>query len=92
MPRPPLEFFFGATVVLPGDALLEIALWRAGPHALRYRLCYRRGGVSLVSYDNARHGRALRQLRGRARPYAFRSIEQLRYDFERDIEVVKVLA
>jgi hypothetical protein len=27
-------------------------------------------------------------LRGRAAPYAFRSVEQLRYDFERDLETL----
>jgi hypothetical protein len=25
-------------------------------------------------------------VRGRARPYEFRSVEQLRYDFERDVK------
>jgi hypothetical protein len=35
---------------------------------------------SLVEYGNGR-----KRVRGRASPYAFRSVEQLRYDFERDV-------
>jgi len=35
----------------------------------------------LVVYENGR-----RIIRGRATPYAFRSVEQMRYDFERDVE------
>ena len=42
----------------------------------RYRLRY--GG--LVEYADRR-----RKLRGRATAYEFRSVEQLRYDFERDV-------
>jgi len=59
------------TVVLP-DAILEIEL-----HAdLRYRLRY----GHLVEYENGR-----RRIRGRSSRYEFRSVEQLRYDFERDV-------
>lgn len=42
----------------------------------RYRLRY--GG--LVEYVSGQ-----RRIRGRARPYEFRSVEQLRYDFEQDV-------
>jgi hypothetical protein len=45
----------------------------------RYRLAY---GDAVV-YENGR-----RRVRGRWTPYEFRSIEQLRYDFERDVEAV----
>jgi hypothetical protein len=54
------------------EATLEIEL-----HAdLRYRLRY----GDLVEYENGR-----RKLRGRSSSYEFRSVEQLRYDFERDV-------
>ena len=62
------------TVVLR-DALLEIEL-DAG---LRYRLRY----GDLVEYANGR-----RRVRGRSTRYEFRSVEQLRYDFERDVAAV----
>ena len=44
-----------------------------------YRLSY----GELVVYENGR-----RRVRGRATAYEFRSVEQLRYDFERDVEAV----
>ena len=62
------------TVVMQ-DALLEIEL-DAG---LRYRLRY----GDLVEYENGR-----RRVRGRSTHYEFRSVEQLRYDFERDVQSV----
>ena len=62
------------TVVMQ-DALLEIEL-DAG---LRYRLRY----GDLVEYQNGR-----RTVRGRRSAYEFRSVEQLRYDFERDVAAV----
>jgi hypothetical protein len=52
--------------------LLEIELH----DDLRYRLRY----GDLVEYSNHR-----RRLRGRTLPYEFRSVEQLRYDFEQDV-------
>ena len=45
----------------------------------RYRLAY----GELVEYTPGR-----RRVRGRSLPYAFRSVEQMRYDFERDVESV----
>jgi hypothetical protein len=65
--------------------LVEIALL---PHALvrveladdfSYRLSY----AALVVYENG-----TRCVRGRVQPYELRSVEQLRYDFERDVEAV----
>lgn len=52
--------------------LLEIALH----DDFRYRLRY----GELVEYENGK-----RRVRGRIRPYALRSVEQLRYDFEQDV-------
>ena len=46
---------------------------------LRYRLAY----GDLVVYENGR-----RRVRGRSSSYEARSVEQLRYDFERDVEAV----
>jgi hypothetical protein len=58
--------------VVLAEAILEIEL-----HAdRRYRLRY----GDLVEYENGR-----RNLRGRSLRYEFRSVEQLRYDFERDV-------
>ena len=55
-----------------GQAVLEVTL-----HGdLRYRLRY----GELVEYENGR-----RRVRGRTMPYEFRSVEQLRYDFEKDV-------
>jgi hypothetical protein len=62
------------TVVLRG-AILEIEL----RGDLRYRLRY----GELVEYENGR-----RRIRGRSTSYEFRSVEQLRYDFERDVAAV----
>ncbi len=62
--------------VLLEDGLLEIELDRD----LRYRLRY----GDLVEYVNGR-----RRVRGRSSPYEFRSVEQLRYDFEQDVKRAK---
>jgi hypothetical protein len=58
------------------DGLLEIEL-RAD---LGYRLRY----GDLVEYVNQR-----RRVRGRSFAYEFRSVEQLRYDFEQDVKRAK---
>ena len=58
-------------VVMP-EADLEIELH----DDLRYRLRY----GDLVEYRDGR-----RRVRGRSSSYEFRSVEQLRYDFERDV-------
>ena len=59
-------------VLLADGTLLEIELDADGSYLLR---CGAR-----VEYANHR-----RRVRGRALPYDFRSVEQLRYDFERDV-------
>lgn len=58
--------------VLLGQAMVRIDL-----DGERYRLSY---GDQVV-YENGR-----RRVRGRWSAYRFRSVEQLRYDFERDVE------
>ena len=45
----------------------------------QYLLNYR----DLVVYENGK-----RKIRGRVTPYPFRSVEQMRYDFERDVEAL----
>ena len=45
----------------------------------KYRLNYN----DLVIYENGR-----RKVRGRVTPYAFRSVEQMRYDFETDVKAL----
>ena len=62
-------------LVVLADAILEIELGAD----LRYRLRY----GDLVEYENGR-----RRIRGRSSTYEFRSVEQLRYDFERDVAAV----
>jgi len=62
------------TVLLDG-VLLRAELRDDGSYILRYG--------ELVEYSNHR-----RRVRGRKLPYAFRSVEQLRYDFEQDVRAV----
>jgi len=59
-------------MVVMQDVVLEIELGAD----LRYRLRY----GDFVEYENGR-----RRIRGRSSAYEFRSVEQLRYDFERDV-------
>ncbi|MBV9191234.1 MAG: hypothetical protein JOZ85_12170 [Betaproteobacteria bacterium] len=65
--------------------LKEIAILRDGlfivelDDDLRYRLAY----GDRVVYENGR-----KTIRGRNAPYEFKSVEQLRYDFERDVAAV----
>jgi hypothetical protein len=60
------------TVLFDGR-LLEVHLDEKGNYRLR---------CGDVEYSNGR-----RKVRGRVTPYEFRSVEQLRYDFERDAQV-----
>ena len=64
----------GETILL-NDVIARIELHDDG----RYRLAY---GERVV-YENGQ-----RRVRGRTAPYEFKSVEQLRYDFERDVEAV----
>jgi hypothetical protein len=62
-------------IIVLRDARVQVEL----DEAMRYRLAY---GEDVV-YENGR-----RTVRGRSTAYPFRSVEQLRYDFERDVEAV----
>jgi hypothetical protein len=62
------------TVLLDG-ALLTVELRDDLGYTLRYG--------DLVEYSTQR-----RRVRGRSSPYEFRSVEQLRYDFEQDVRSV----
>ena len=66
-----------ARILLPRGALLEVLL----QPQLRYRLRYGRPGDWQVIYEDG-----WRSVRGRRSAYGFRSVEQMRYDFERDVE------
>ena len=67
---------FYETVVLREGMLLTIALGADLTYTLRYG--------DLVEYSNRG-----RRIRGRTLPYSFRSVEQLRYDFEEDVRRVE---
>lgn len=67
-------------VELAGGGALEIEL---DPPA--YRLTWE-ARAARVRYESAGGGRHRRLVRGRSTAYEFRSVEQMRYDFERDVE------
>ena len=52
--------------------VLEVRLYEDLRYLLRFG--------ERVAYENG-----VKTIRGRTSPYAFRSVEQLRYDFERDV-------
>jgi hypothetical protein len=62
--------------VVVDETLLTIELKEDLQYVLRYG--------DLVEYSNRG-----RRVRGRARAYQFRSVEQLRYDFEEDVRRVQ---
>jgi hypothetical protein len=72
-----LSHMLDGRILLEDGVLLEVNLDRR----LNYRLRY--GGPEgwRVTYENG-----VRRIGARASAYAFRSVEQLRYDFERDVE------
>ena len=72
---------FEERVILGNGFLLETFLFPDRS----FRLSFRKGRLMHVEYksDGKRHSR---NLRGRENPYEFRSVEKLRYDFERDAE------
>ena len=69
-------------VLLPDGAMLELLL-EPGP---RYRLRRGRPGDWRVCFHNLGGKGHRRAIGGRESAYEFRSVEQLRYDFERDAE------
>lgn len=68
---------FEERVVLGNGVLVEL-VFRSHSN---YRLACLKDNRLLVEYNN--RGRALR---GRSIAYEFKSVEKLRYDFERDVE------
>jgi hypothetical protein len=64
---------------LQETVMLRHAVVRVQLEGETYRLSY--GDV--VVYENGR-----RRVGGRWAPYELRSVEQLRYDFERDVEAI----
>ncbi|MEK6242997.1 MAG: hypothetical protein AABM33_00725 [Pseudomonadota bacterium] len=70
---------FEERVVLPGEEILELKLL----NELQYSLTFRQGQKTLVEYkgNGKKHSRTVR---GRESAYEFKSVEKLRYDFERD--------
>ncbi len=86
------ELLLHEKVVQPDESIMEIVLWRLPqptpdrPHGLKYRLYYGRRGVCLVRYDNETGKGDHRHIRRRETPYEFKSIQQLRRDFERDVK------
>jgi len=72
---------FGEQVLLQNGFVIEV-FFLPGKG---YRLCCRKGKEVQVEYkSNGKYHS--RELRGRRNAYEFRSVEQLRYDFERDAE------
>ncbi|TAK43196.1 MAG: hypothetical protein EPO29_05145 [Betaproteobacteria bacterium] len=69
-------------IVLHGGSVLEIRLGRD----LEYVLRLRKARNSLVEYCSNGASGHVRRARGRQSAYEFKSVEQLRYDFERDAE------
>ncbi len=70
-------------VVLSEDEVIETFLSHCD-----WRLAYLRRGATLLAYEGGAEG-ASRVARGNSRPYRFRSVEQLRYDFDRDVRALR---
>ncbi|MGE0874517.1 MAG: hypothetical protein AB7O31_07610 [Burkholderiales bacterium] len=66
-----------ARILLRSGAMLEVLL----QPQRRYRLRYGSPGAWQVIYEDG-----WRSVHGRRSAYEFRSVEQMRYDFERDVE------
>lgn len=69
---------------LSAHETLEIAFGAVG-----WRLAYLRRGERLLCYEGDAAG-ARRVRGGRAGAYALRSVEQLRYDFERELTELRM--
>ena len=72
---------FEENAVLPGGEIVELKL----SNGMQYRLTVQKGKKPLVEYEGG-SGRHSRAVRGRESAYEFKSVEKLRYDFERDAE------
>lgn len=92
IPAPKATLLLHEKVVLSDESVIEIVLWRLPeptperPHGFKYRLYYGRRGVCLVRYDNETGKGDHKHIRGREMPYEFKSVEQLRRDFEEDMK------
>ena len=71
------------TVLRADGSRVEVRLWQ-GARGLAYLIEYRQGAQRLLCYEGDMR-EASRTRHGRAAAYTFRSIEQLRYDFEREL-------
>ena len=71
---------FEQRLILPDGRRVELRIDPGG----RYRLACRLGARVLVAFTGE-GGAHRREVRGRRAAYEFRSVEQLRYDFERDV-------
>jgi len=86
MPAEPLRH------VLSESAFAELVVWRVpapvrgSQHEFRYRLALVVDGECVPRYDNEAGKGDHRHVRGREMPYEFKSIAQLRRDFERDVK------
>ena len=91
-PAPKATLLLHEKVVLPDESIMEIVLWQLPeptperPHGFKYRLYYGRRGMCLVRYDNETGKGDHRHVGGRETPYEFKSVEQLRVDFEKDMK------
>ena len=91
-PAPKAALLLHEKVVFSDESIIEIVLWRLPeptserPHGFKYRLYYGRRGVCLVRYDNETGKGDHKHVRGREMPYEFKSVEQLRLDFEEDVK------
>lgn len=70
-------------VVLSEHELIDASVSRRG-----WRLAYLRRGTPRIAYEGS-GGVAYRIEGTRSRPYRFRSVEQLRYDFDRDVRLMR---
>jgi hypothetical protein len=89
---PKAKLLLHEKVVLSDESIVEIVLWQLPeptperPHGFKYRLYYGRRGVCLVRYDNETGKGDHKHVGGRETPYEFKSVEQLRLDFENDMK------
>ena len=91
-PAPKATLLLHEKVVLPDESIMEVVLWQLPeptperPLGFKYRLYYGRRGVCLVRYDNETGKGDHRHVGGRETPYEFKSVAQLRLDFENDMK------
>jgi Family of unknown function (DUF6516) len=73
--------------VTPEGHVIELVVWRVpepvppSEHGFKYRAAYAVGGERVVGFDNERGKGDHCHVRGKERPYAFSSVDQLIEDF-----------